>query len=43
MVCFAEQFGSAEAVQIVYNLRQEEQRSGIRITDAAEWLQGLAA
>ena len=43
LVRFAEQFAKAEAVQIVYNLRQEEHRNGIRITDAAEWLQGLAA
>ena len=40
---FAEQFADAEAVQIVYALRQEEFRSGIRITDAANWLMGLSA
>lgn len=40
---FAAQFAGAEAVQIVYHLRQEEVRNGIRITDAAEWLRGLAA
>ena len=43
LVRFAEQFATADAVQIVYNLRQEEVRNGIRITDAAEWLLGLAA
>lgn len=40
---FAEQFPSVEAVQIVYNLRQEEFRNGIRITDAANWLAELVA
>ena len=40
---FAEQFPDAEAVQIVYNLRQEEFRNGITITDAANWLARLAA
>jgi len=40
---FAEQFPDAEAVQIVYNLRQEEFRNGIAITDAANWLARLAA
>jgi hypothetical protein len=40
---FAGQFGEAEAVQIVHGLRQEEFRSGIRITHAAGWLQGLSA
>jgi predicted AAA+ superfamily ATPase len=40
---FAEQFPGAEAVQIVYNLRQEEFRNGITITDAANWLARLAA
>ncbi len=40
---FAEQFPDAEAVQLVYNLRQEEFRSGITITDAANWLARLAA
>ncbi|HAF44765.1 MAG TPA: hypothetical protein DCK83_07450 [Gallionellaceae bacterium] len=43
LVRFAEQFAEAEAVQIVYNLRQEELRNGIRITDAANWLNGLSA
>ena len=40
---FAEQFSEAEAVQIVYNLKQEEFRNGITITDAANWLARLAA
>ncbi len=40
---FAEQFPGADAVQIVYNLRQEELRNGITITDAANWLAQLAA
>ena len=40
---FAEQFPHAEAVQIVHNLRQEEFRNGIVITDAANWLARLAA
>ena len=38
---FAELFPQAEAVQIVHDLRQEEFRNGIRITDAAAWLAGL--
>jgi predicted AAA+ superfamily ATPase len=40
---FAGQFPDAEAVQIVYGLRQEEFRNGIRISDAANWLVGLSA
>jgi hypothetical protein len=40
---FAEIFTGADAVQIVYNLRQEEFRNGITITDAANWLARLAA
>lgn len=40
---FAEQFSDASAVQVVYNLRQEEFRNGITITDAANWLARLAA
>ncbi|MDD3884401.1 MAG: ATP-binding protein [Gallionella sp.] len=43
LIRFAEQFSSADAVQIVQHLRQEEFRNGIRITDAATWLQNLAA
>lgn len=38
---FADFFPDAEAVQIVHDLRQEEFRNGIRITDAAAWLAGL--
>jgi predicted AAA+ superfamily ATPase len=40
---FAGEFAGSEAVQIVYSLRQEEVRDGIRITDAANWLAGLSA
>jgi hypothetical protein len=40
---FAEQFPDAESVQIVYGLRQEEFRNGIKITGAANWLMGLSA
>ena len=43
LVRFAEQFSDAEAVQVVYNLRQEEFRNGIALKDAANWLAGLAA
>ena len=43
LVRFAGQFEDADAVQIVYNLRQEEVRNGIRITDAANWLKDLSA
>jgi predicted AAA+ superfamily ATPase len=39
---FAAQFPDVDAIQIVYNLRQEEFRNGIRITDAANWLAQLA-
>lgn len=40
---FAKQFPDTETVQIVYGLRQEEFRNGIRIADAANWLMGLSA
>jgi hypothetical protein len=40
---FAAQFSQAKAVQLVFNLRQEEFRNGIAITDTAKWLNGLAA
>ena len=40
---FAEQFPDAPAVQLVYDLRQEELRHRITITDAAKWLAALAA
>ncbi len=36
-------FPKAEAIQIVYQLRQEEFRNGIKITDAANWLAELSA
>lgn len=41
LIRFAAQFPNVEAIQIVYNLRQEEFRNGIRITDAANWLAQL--
>lgn len=40
---FAVQFPDAQAVQLVYNLRQEEFRNGIMITNAANWLSQLSA
>jgi predicted AAA+ superfamily ATPase len=40
---FAAQFPDAQAVQLVYNLRQEEFRNGIMITNAANWLSQLSA
>ena len=40
---FASQFAGAEAVQIVYDLRQEEHRAPVHILDAANWLGDLAA
>lgn len=40
---FAQEFAGTEAVQLVRNLRQEEFRNGIAITDAANWLSTLAA
>ena len=40
---FAGQFPDTESIQIVYGLRQEEFRNGIKITDAANWLAGLSA
>jgi len=40
---FGEQFVGAETVQVVYGVRQDEFRSGIRITDVANWLAELAA
>jgi predicted AAA+ superfamily ATPase len=43
LVRFAEQFPNVDAVQIVYNLKQEEFRNGITITNAAGWLAQLAA
>ena len=40
---FASRFPEAEAVQLVRDLRQEEFRASVRITDAAHWLATLAA
>lgn len=40
---FANRFPEAEAVQLVRDLRQEEFRASVRITDAAEWLSRLDA
>ena len=40
---FAGDFPDTEAVQIVYQIRQEELYSRVRITDAANWLAGLSA
>jgi len=40
---FAAQFPQTKAVQLVFNLRQEEFRNGIAITDAAKWLNSLTA
>ena len=40
---FAEKFPEAEAVQLVRDLRQVEVRGRVQITDAAGWLNALAA
>jgi hypothetical protein len=40
---FAARFPEAEAVQLVRDLRQEEYRASVAITDAAEWLARLDA
>jgi hypothetical protein len=40
---FARHFAEAEAVQIVYELQQEENRAPVHILDAANWLMDLAA
>ena len=40
---FARYFAEAEAVQIVYDLRQEEHRAPVHILDAAKWLRDLSA
>ena len=40
---FARHFAEAEAVQIVYELRQEEHRAPVHILDAANWLRDLSA
>ncbi len=39
----ANKFPGAEAIQLVGDLRQEECRASVRITDAANWLAGLEA
>ena len=43
LVGFASHFPEAKAVQLVRDLRQEEFRSGVLITDAALWLAQLDA
>lgn len=43
LVRFAASFPKAQALQIVRDLRQEEQRSGVGIVRAADWLSRLAA
>ena len=43
LIRFARHFAEAEAVQVVYELRQEEHRAPVHILDAANWLRGLAA
>ena len=40
---FSNQFQNAKAVQLVKNIRQEEQRGSIQIAKAAPWLSGLSA
>lgn len=40
---FAQKFPEAQAVQLVRDLRQEEYRTPVRITHAADWLAGLEA
>ena len=40
---FSARFPEARPVQLVRDIRQEEDRNGIAITDAAEWLAKLAA
>lgn len=43
LTSFSARFPGAEAIQLVRDLRQEEQRGAVRITDAAEWLRNLDA
>jgi predicted AAA+ superfamily ATPase len=43
LAAFAGRFPSSEAIQLVQDLRQEEYRAGVRLTDAADWLVGLDA
>lgn len=40
---FSEQFANVTTTQLVHDLRQEEFRNGIEITDAANWLANLKA
>ena len=40
---FAEQWVDAQAVQVVRNLRQEQDYGRVQIRQAAGWLQGLDA
>ena len=40
---FATKFPQARAIQLVRDLRQEEHRGGVDITDAAPWLAALDA
>ena len=41
LVRFAEQFADAQAVQVVRELRTEQDRGRVRVRDAAGWLNGL--
>ena len=41
LVRFAEQFTDAQAVQVVRELRTEQDRGRVRVRDAAGWLNGL--
>lgn len=43
LASFAARFPDAQAVQLVRDLRQEEQRGAVRIADASGWLATLAA
>ncbi len=43
LASFAQRFPDAEAIQLVRDLRQEEWRAPVRITDAATWLAQLEA
>lgn len=40
---FAERFKSVEAIQLVHNLKQNENRDGIEILRASDWLSELSA
>jgi predicted AAA+ superfamily ATPase len=43
LVNFAGKFPQAEAIQLVRDLRQEEYRAPVQISDAAHWLRRLDA